>query len=61
MHRDARRVSNICVLPLLLLAEVRRGYLAVAALNLLAQISDRISPDSLLNCVHCHLLSVLVS
>ena len=28
------------------------GYLAVAGLNLLAQISDRISPGSVLNCVH---------
>ena len=37
------------------------GYLAVTGLNLLAQISDRISPGSVLNCVHCHMLSLLVS
>ena len=37
------------------------GYLAVAGLNLLAQISDRISPGSVLNCVHSQMLSLLVS
>ena len=37
------------------------GYLAMAGLNLVAQISDRISPDGVLNCVHCHILSLLVS
>ena len=36
------------------------GYLAVAGLNLLAQISDRISLGIVLNCVHCHMLSLLV-
>ena len=35
------------------------GYLAVAGLNLLAQIlSDRIIPDNVLNCVHWHMLSL---
>ena len=36
---------NICGLPLLLFFWLKwAGYLAVAGLNLLAQISDRISP-----------------
>ena len=38
-----------------------QGTFAVAGLNLLAQISDRISLDSVLNCVHCHMLSLHVS
>ena len=37
---------NICGLPLLLFFWLKwAGYLAVAGLNLLAQISDRISPS----------------
>ena len=37
------------------------GYLAVAGLNLLAQRSDRTSPDIVLYCVYCHKLTLLVS
>ena len=36
------------------------GYLAVAGLNLLVQIFNRISPGSVLNCVHCHMLENLM-
>ena len=44
-----RRIANICALPLLLfLAE----YLALAGLDLLAQLSDRIHHFTALNSVH---------
>ena len=47
MHSGESLFPNICGLPLLLFFWLKwAGYLAVAGLNLLAQISDRISPDS---------------
>ena len=44
-HSGKSLFPNICGLPLLLFFWLKwAGYLAVAGLNLLAQISDRISP-----------------
>ena len=44
-HSEKSLFPNICGLPLLLFFWLKwAGYLAVAGLNLLAQISDRISP-----------------
>ena len=44
-HSEESLLPNICGLPLLLFFWLKwAGYLAVAGLNLLAQISDRISP-----------------
>ena len=45
LHSGKSLFPNICGLPLLLFFWLKwAGYLAVAGLNLLAQISDRISP-----------------
>ena len=49
-HIDARRITYICGLLLLLL--FLAAYLALAGLNLLAQISDRIHHFTALNSVH---------
>ena len=44
VHSGKSLFPNICGLPLLLFFRLKwAGYLAVAGLNLLAQISDRIS------------------
>ena len=48
-HIDARRITNICAFLLLFFWA---GYLAVAGLNLLAQLSDRIDHFTALNSVH---------
>ena len=45
MHSGESLFPNICGLPLLLFIWLKwAGYLAVAGLNLLTQISERISP-----------------
>ena len=48
-HKDAKRITNIWALPLLLFLS---EYRALAGLNLLAQLSDRIHDCTALNSVH---------